>query len=77
MNARSQCSHADSMATNPPLGGTTRQHAGWVQPQRFGGVVQISARQSDISQHMVVEVGKICELAAMFDGENQPPDSQG
>jgi hypothetical protein len=75
MNTRSR-SHADSRATDTPLGGTTRQHAGRVPPQRFGGGVQISARQSDISQHVVVEFGKIRELAAMFDGENQPPDSQ-
>ena len=40
------------------LAGATRQHTSRVPPQRFGrGIAQISARQPDISQRPVVEVG--------------------
>jgi hypothetical protein len=51
-----QFTTAGSRAASPA--GATRQYSSRVPPQRFGiGVAQISARQPDINQHPVVEVG--------------------
>ena len=46
--------------------GATRQHTSRVPPQRFGiRIVQIAARQPDISQHSVVEFGKMLDDTLM------------
>jgi len=51
-------------------GGNARR----VLPERLGtGGVQIAAREPDIREHSIVEVGKERELSAMFESDYDPP----
>src|SRR5262245_23763453 len=59
---------ADAAAVDTTLMHAAHQHCGWIAPDRLGiGVANITSRQPDVRQHVIVEAGKDRGVAAIFE----------